>query len=142
MRAKRQSAVRAVTVHAGSQSGRNGSVARCGARNGQRIRISSGLEQISGEHGISHRPGERHPLTLVLHSPVLEPDFDGRLLETELGSQFAAAWSAHVILLQELLFETGQLLTGEGSAVATDGRALLVVVVVVRLLLGSVRCGF
>ncbi len=49
-------------------------------RHRQRIRISGGLEEVSGEHWVRDGPGERETLTFVLHATVLEPDFDGGLL--------------------------------------------------------------
>lgn len=100
---------------------------RIAARHGQRVGISSGLEEVGSEHGVGDGPGQGESLALVLHAPVLEPDLDGGLLEAKLGGQLAAAGAGDVVLLEELLFKTGKLLTAEGSSVAADSWALLVV---------------
>ena len=104
---------------------------RIAARHGQRVRVSGGLEQVGGEHGVGDGPGEREPLALVLHPPILEPDLDGGLLEAQLGGQLAAARSGNVSLLEEFLFATGQLFAAKGRPVAAHGGALLIVGVVV-----------
>jgi hypothetical protein len=134
MRAEWHGSVGRVAVHADRLLDLLGHLAITGSRidsrhAGQRVRVSGGLEQIGGEHGVGHWPGQRHALALVLHAPVLEPDFDGRLLEAELGSQFTTSRARNVILLEEFLLQTGQLFAAEGRPVTADGWPLTLLVV-------------
>lgn len=61
---------------------------------------------------------------LLLHPPVLEPDFDLRLVELQRRSDLDAAGSGEVLIEVEFLFEFCELLVGEVGAsrvVGCDG---------------------
>lgn len=118
--------------HASAQHRIRGGSSGCSGGGGggwsiRRIRhpnaIGGRLQDGSGESGIrvdgGVRPGDGDALALVLHAAILEPHLDGALGQVELGGQLAAPGSGDIVLLVELLLEAGQLVAGEGSAVAT-----------------------
>lgn len=85
------------------------------------LSIGNGRKHVGCKMRISHVwPGKSHPLSLVFHSSILEPNFDCRLRKVEGGSQFTSPRTTDIIFPHEFLLQLGKLLSRKSRPIPTE----------------------
>lgn len=59
-------------------------------------------------------------VTFLLHAPVLEPDFDGALGQSQLRGQLAAARPRDIVFDLKLFLQLVELLASERGSISSD----------------------